>query len=83
MQPVKPASIAFVTAMTMSLHSPAQAALPSIETWIASNGSDTGGCASPTAPCQSLSYALTQTTAGGQINIINTADYGPSSSTNR
>lgn len=42
----------------------------------ATNGIDAGTC-TLAAPCRDLTYALTQVTAGGEINIIASGDYAP------
>jgi hypothetical protein len=39
-------------------------------------GSDTGNCPL-TAPCRTLAFALTQTTPGGEILILDSAGFGP------
>ena len=44
-------------------------------TWVASTGVDTGTC-SITAPCRTLQFALSQTAAGGDIVMQNSAGYG-------
>jgi hypothetical protein len=45
-------------------------------TFVAANkGSDTGVCP-PTAPCQTLAYALTQTNAGGEVILLESGEYG-------
>ena len=41
----------------------------------AKSGMDTGAC-SPTAPCRSFSYAITQTTAGGEVIVLDSGGYG-------
>ena len=47
------------------------------ETFVSRTGTDAGSCISTTTPCASINYALTQTTPGGQINVIDAGDYGP------
>lgn len=48
-----------------------------LRTWVASTGIDTGTCLR-TAPCRTFEYALTQTLVGGEINVVDRADYtGP------
>ncbi|MEO8676586.1 MAG: hypothetical protein ABI569_13485 [Casimicrobiaceae bacterium] len=44
-------------------------------TFVASNGSDTNPC-SLISPCRSLGSALLQTTAGGEIVVLDSAGYG-------
>jgi hypothetical protein len=45
-------------------------------TFVAANkGSDTGFCP-PTAPCQTLAYALTQTAPDGEVILVESGEYG-------
>jgi hypothetical protein len=44
-------------------------------TFVAAEGVDSGTCG-PTAPCRSLSYALSQTNSGGEIIITSSGGYG-------
>jgi hypothetical protein len=44
-------------------------------TFVASNGSDANAC-SITAPCRGFARALTQTNAGGEIVVLDSAGYG-------
>lgn len=53
--------------------SPASAA--AVRTFVASTGTDTGGC-SRAAPCRSFAYAVTQTAAGGELVALDSAGYG-------
>jgi hypothetical protein len=45
-------------------------------TWVSGKGTDRGGCP-VTAPCRTFAFALTQTAAGGEIDVLDPADYGP------
>jgi hypothetical protein len=45
-------------------------------TWVSGTGTDSGACARA-APCKSFAFALTQTAAGGEIDVIDPAGYGP------
>jgi hypothetical protein len=45
-------------------------------TWVSGHGTDSGGCAL-VAPCRTFAFALTQTAAGGEIDVLDPADYGP------
>jgi hypothetical protein len=45
-------------------------------TFVSGHGSDTNSC-SLAAPCRSFAQALTQTSAGGEITILDPAGYGP------
>lgn len=46
------------------------------ETWISGTGNDSGNCPR-TAPCRTLSYTLSRTTAGGQINCVDAVALEP------
>jgi hypothetical protein len=54
---------------------PAQAGPPN-RTWVSGHGTDSGGCAL-VAPCRTFAFALTQTAAGGEIDVLDPAGYGP------
>jgi hypothetical protein len=53
---------------------PAQAA-PN-RTWVSGHGTDSGAC-TLAAPCRTFAFALTQTAAGGEIDVLDPAGYGP------
>jgi hypothetical protein len=53
---------------------PAQA--QNARSFVSSTGSDSNPC-SLTAPCRSFVGAFAQTNAGGEIDVLNTAGYGP------
>jgi hypothetical protein len=44
-------------------------------TFVSGTGTDSGTC-SRTAPCRTFAFALTQTAAGGEIDVLDPADYG-------
>jgi hypothetical protein len=46
-------------------------------TYVSGTGTDTGGCISSASACRHFAYALTQTSAAGEIIVLNPADYGP------
>lgn len=46
-------------------------------TYVSGEGSDSGGCTSPAIACRHFAYALGQTSAYGDIIVIDPADYGP------
>jgi hypothetical protein len=57
------------------------AAAPSVHalanhTWVSGAGNDANAC-SQTMPCLTFAGALAKTNAGGEIDVLNTADYGP------
>jgi hypothetical protein len=45
-------------------------------TYVSGTGDDNGSCTA-SSPCKSFSAALAATTAGGEIYVLNSADYGP------
>jgi len=47
----------------------------SIRTFVSGNGTNAGSC-STSAPCRTFAYAITQTSAGGEILAIDSAGYG-------
>jgi hypothetical protein len=44
-------------------------------TWVSGTGTDSGTCAI-TAPCKTFAFALTQTAAGGEIDVLSPGGYG-------
>jgi hypothetical protein len=59
--------------LACGLSAPAQAG-PN-RTWVSGHGTDSGGCAL-VAPCRTFAFALTQTAAGGEIDVLDPAGYG-------
>jgi hypothetical protein len=55
-------------------------ALAASRTFVSGAGSDSGSCVL-TAPCRTFAYAITQTSAGGEITILSSAGYGPATIT--
>lgn len=47
------------------------------ETWVSHTGSDGNSCGAPGSPCQTLGRAIAATAAGGQINVMDSGDFGP------
>ncbi len=45
-------------------------------TYVSGNGTDVGNCASPTAPCRTFQFAVSQTLPGGEVKALDPADYG-------
>ena len=43
--------------------------------WVSGHGTDSGGCP-VTAPCRTFAFALTQTAAGGEVEVLDPAGYG-------
>jgi len=52
---------------------PAQAASP--VTFVSGKGTDAGTCDSPAEPCRTFQFALGQTSPGGEIKVLDPADY--------
>ena len=46
------------------------------KSWVRKDGSDGLNCSDAASACRTLAHALTQTSAGGEIGIIDAADYG-------
>jgi parallel beta helix pectate lyase-like protein len=68
-------SLAVAVIAALLLHTmPAQA--QANRTFVSGLGSDSGGCP-VTAPCRSFAYAITVTNAGGEIDVLDPAGYGP------
>jgi hypothetical protein len=44
--------------------------------WVASSGSDSNGCGR-SAPCRTFAHAVAVTNADGEIDAVDSADYGP------
>ena len=44
-------------------------------TWVSGTGTDSGAC-TRAAPCRTFAFALTQTAAGGEIDVLDPAGYG-------
>ena len=55
------------------ISAPAQAL--NIRSFISANGSDANAC-TRTAPCRTLQKAHDETNSGGEINLLDPADYG-------
>jgi len=49
----------------------------SIVTYVSGKGADQGSCTPQSSPCRSFAYALTQTSAGGEIKALDPDGYGP------
>ena len=45
-------------------------------TWVSSTGNDTNSC-TRSAPCATFAGALAKTSAGGEIDVADSGDYGP------
>ena len=49
---------------------------PQVRTYVSGLGSDSNACTAA-QPCRTLKAALARTTAGGEIYVLDSADYGP------
>lgn len=54
----------------------AQTAATVNKTWVSSTGTDTGSC-QLSAPCKTFAYAISETNAGGEIDVKDSGAYGP------
>jgi hypothetical protein len=64
-------------ALLLSLSCAATSAIATAQrTFVASNGSDANPC-SLAAPCRSFGSAITQTSSGGEVIVLDSAGYGP------
>ncbi|MDD5269357.1 MAG: right-handed parallel beta-helix repeat-containing protein [Methylococcales bacterium] len=74
-KPFSPQAIAIaLLSLSCLVAAPARAA--SLVTFVSGKGTDTGICATAATACRSFQFAVNQTTAGGQINALNPANYG-------
>jgi hypothetical protein len=55
----------------------AEAAALSMRTYVSGTGGDGRSCITPAQACKTLGGALKKTAAGGQIFVLDAADYGP------
>jgi hypothetical protein len=74
MTKIAPAVFAFATLLLCLHAAPAQAQLT--RSFVSGTGSDSNNCGRLT-PCRTFAFALTQTAAGGEINTLDPAGYGP------
>ena len=74
MQKTKLAAASLATAIAALMHAAPAGALPS-KTWVAALGVDGNPC-TIAQPCRTLTFALSQTAAGGEIDILGPGDYG-------
>src|ERR1700730_8022166 len=68
-------SLAVLTVL-FALSAMPQAFATVAKTYVSRTGTDGGTCPS-TSPCATFAYAITQTTAGGEISVLNRGEYGP------
>src|SRR5271169_3520542 len=46
-------------------------------TYVSGKGTDTGACIDQATACRGFAYAIAQTSASGEIIVLDPADYGP------
>jgi hypothetical protein len=63
-------------AILLALALPVAAHAQAARTFVSASGSDTNDC-SRSAPCRTFAVAITKTGAGGEIDVLNPAGYGP------
>jgi hypothetical protein len=59
------------------LQDPVQATSAQTRTYVSGTGDDGYSCTASQQPCRTLQKALGATAAGGEIYVLNSADYGP------
>lgn len=52
-----------------------------VVSFVSGKGVDAGTCSAITSPCKTLAFALSKTSAGGEIKALDAADYGPATIT--
>jgi hypothetical protein len=73
---IKIASLSMAAALfACGLSAPPAQAGPQ-HTWVSGTRTDSGAC-TRTAPCRTFAFAITQTSAGGEIDVLDPAGYGP------
>jgi len=74
---IKIASLSVVAALLALGLAAAPAQAGPNRAWVSGHGTDSGGCGPVAAPCRTFAFALTQTAAGGEIDVLEPAGYGP------
>src|ERR1700732_5354256 len=64
-----------VLAVLLALSAAPQAFATNATTYVSRIGADAGTCTSA-APCATFAYAIGQTTAGGEISVLTSGEYG-------
>lgn len=65
------------TVVTLAALSATSAQAAATRVFVSGKGSDSGACASSAAPCRTLAFALNAVTAGGEVVVLDSGDYGP------
>lgn len=71
---IKITSLALAGALLVYGLSAAPAASLATQTWVSGHGMDSGAC-TLALPCRTFAFALAQTAAGGEIDVLDPADY--------
>jgi hypothetical protein len=71
---------AFVATSLLQLYSAPAYAVTFTRTWVSHNGSDGNPC-SQTLPCQTLGAALSSTSAGGEVDCLDSGDFSSAATT--
>jgi hypothetical protein len=71
---ITPSLLSFAILLATGLDvAPAQAM--NTQSWVSADGLDTNDCSRP-KPCHTFAFAITQTNAGGEINVLDPGAYG-------
>lgn len=70
------AILCIALAILVVFASPAHAQSTSNVRWVASTGSDSNPCTRQ-EPCATFQGALSKTPSGGEVHVVDAADYGP------
>jgi hypothetical protein len=77
MSPLKKLAILMLAAVfPAAMHAIDRHPTTAPHTWVANAGQDAGLCPI-TAPCATFAYAVTVTTVGGELSVLDPGDYGP------
>ena len=68
-------SIVVVSMLVLAMATSQRALCQSSRTWVSVNGNDANAC-DRAAPCRTLSGALAKTSAGGEIDVLDSGDFG-------
>lgn len=68
--------LVFLATVFTAMLAPGLAAAQSARTFVSGDGSDSNPC-TVAAPCRSFAQALSQTSSGGEILVLDAAGYGP------
>src|SRR5262245_9736475 len=72
--PIVSAAILFATGASQA--APPNSATPQLRTYVSGTGKDNNPC-SASSPCQTFQAALALTLPGGEVYVLDSANYGP------